>query len=140
MSRQNKVNPGQYTRAGRLSPDDLGRERRLQRGKTASAGVLQGKPGVPQGKKSAWEPPAPSPKVAPSATPGVLKVAAARSVIGVTRLVAGAVKALAKPARKVVGNAKTRASATTATKPTKPTKAPARTGTAPARTPPAAKR
>lgn len=27
MSRQNKVNPGQYTQAGRLTPDDLGRER-----------------------------------------------------------------------------------------------------------------
>lgn len=77
MSRQNKVNPGQYTSAGRLSPDDLGRERRLQRGKAASTGVLQGTPGAPG------------------------------------------------------------AATTTATK---PTKAPARTGNAPARTPPAAKR
>jgi hypothetical protein len=30
MSRRNKVNPGQYTAAGRLSPDDLARERRKQ--------------------------------------------------------------------------------------------------------------
>lgn len=30
MSRQNKVNPGQYTLAGRLTPDDLGRERPRQ--------------------------------------------------------------------------------------------------------------
>jgi len=106
MSRQNKVNPGQYTSAGRLSPDDLGRERQRQRGKTASSGVLQGKPGVPQGKKSAWTTSAPSPTVAPSATPGRLKVAAARTVIGVARLKAGAVKTLTKPARKVVGAGK----------------------------------
>lgn len=30
MSRQNKVNPGQYTLAGRLTPDDLARERPRQ--------------------------------------------------------------------------------------------------------------
>ena len=30
MSRINKVNPGQYTSAGRLTPDDLGRERQKQ--------------------------------------------------------------------------------------------------------------
>lgn len=30
MSRQNKVNPGRYKVAGRLSPDDLGRELRRQ--------------------------------------------------------------------------------------------------------------
>lgn len=45
MSRHNKVNPGQYTKAGRLSPDDLGRQRQRQLGKTASSGVLQGKAG-----------------------------------------------------------------------------------------------
>ena len=27
MSKNNKVNPGQYTQAGRLSPDDAARER-----------------------------------------------------------------------------------------------------------------
>lgn len=32
MSRQNKVNPDHYTRGGRLSPDDLARERRKQGG------------------------------------------------------------------------------------------------------------
>ena len=30
MSRTNKVNPGRYTIAGRLTPDDLGRERQKQ--------------------------------------------------------------------------------------------------------------
>ena len=30
MSRQNKVNPGQYTQAGRLSPDDTAREMKKQ--------------------------------------------------------------------------------------------------------------
>jgi hypothetical protein len=30
MSRQNKVNPGQYTQAGRLAPDDAARERGKQ--------------------------------------------------------------------------------------------------------------
>jgi hypothetical protein len=30
MSRTNKVNPGQYTLAGRLTLDDLGREREKQ--------------------------------------------------------------------------------------------------------------
>jgi hypothetical protein len=31
MSRQNKVNPGTYTQAGRLSPDDTAREMKKQR-------------------------------------------------------------------------------------------------------------
>jgi hypothetical protein len=31
MSKQNKVNPGQYTQAGRLSPDDTAREMKKQR-------------------------------------------------------------------------------------------------------------
>lgn len=30
MSKQNKVNPGQYTQAGRLSPDDAAREMKKQ--------------------------------------------------------------------------------------------------------------
>ena len=39
MSRQNKVNPDHYTIAGRLTPDDLARERQRQRrtGRKASA-------------------------------------------------------------------------------------------------------
>jgi hypothetical protein len=41
MSKRNKVNPGQYTQAGRLSPDDAARERhkspRLQRDARPSA-------------------------------------------------------------------------------------------------------
>ena len=55
MSRQNKVNPGQYTAAGRLTPDDLGREMRRQQAKVA---------GAPRGAaaRPAWEttPPAPA--------------------------------------------------------------------------------
>ena len=31
MSKQNKVNPGTYTQAGRLSPDDTAREAKKQR-------------------------------------------------------------------------------------------------------------
>jgi hypothetical protein len=31
MSKQNKVNPGTYTQAGRLSPDDVAREAKKQR-------------------------------------------------------------------------------------------------------------
>lgn len=31
MSRQNKVNPGNYTQAGRLSQDDVAREMKKQR-------------------------------------------------------------------------------------------------------------
>ena len=31
MSRQNKVNPGQYTQRGRLTPDDAARELKRQR-------------------------------------------------------------------------------------------------------------
>ena len=31
MSKQNKVNPGMYTQAGRLSPDDSAREMKKQR-------------------------------------------------------------------------------------------------------------
>ena len=31
MSRENKVNPGQYTQAGRLTPDDTAREMKKQR-------------------------------------------------------------------------------------------------------------
>jgi hypothetical protein len=31
MSRQNKVNPGKYTQAGRLTPDDTARELKKQR-------------------------------------------------------------------------------------------------------------
>ena len=44
MSRQNKVNPGQYTSAGRLTPDDLGREMRRQQAKVA--GRTQGRRGA----------------------------------------------------------------------------------------------
>ena len=32
MSKRNKVNPGQYTQAGRLSPDDAAREERKAAG------------------------------------------------------------------------------------------------------------
>jgi hypothetical protein len=35
MSKQNKVNPGMYTQAGRLTPDDTARELKKQREATA---------------------------------------------------------------------------------------------------------
>lgn len=41
MSRQNKVNPGNYTQAGRLSQDDAAREMKKQR-ETASPGTTDG--------------------------------------------------------------------------------------------------
>ncbi len=37
MSKRNKVNPGQYTQAGRLSPDDAAREARKTAGQPESA-------------------------------------------------------------------------------------------------------
>jgi hypothetical protein len=48
MSKHNKVNPGQYTQAGRLSPDDSAREHQKQ---THSAPPEQGAvpPRQPQG-------------------------------------------------------------------------------------------
>lgn len=35
MSKDNKVNPGKYTQAGRLSQDDAAREAKKQREKTS---------------------------------------------------------------------------------------------------------
>ena len=54
MSKQNKVNPGMYTQAGRLAPDDAARER-LKQVETASTRQLEGRPhsqlkGTPSGK------------------------------------------------------------------------------------------
>ena len=40
MSRTNKFNPGQYTQAGRLTPDDAAREMKKQR-EAASPGDIQ---------------------------------------------------------------------------------------------------
>jgi hypothetical protein len=37
MSKKNKVNPGQYTQAGRLSPDDAARELRKTQSAATSA-------------------------------------------------------------------------------------------------------
>lgn len=96
MSRQNKVNPGQYTTAGRLSPDDLGRERQRQRDTTT---------GGPQVKKPAWETSSPSPKSTPIPKPTRAEVAAARAVLGLSRVAVGAVQALTTAARKVAGAA-----------------------------------
>ena len=44
MSRQNKVNPGLYTQAGRLSPDDAARERRKRKKGAASKRAHRAKP------------------------------------------------------------------------------------------------
>ena len=46
MSRQNKVNPGQYTQRGRLTPDDTARELVRQRTVISSQDKHQGRPGV----------------------------------------------------------------------------------------------
>ena len=46
MSRHNKVNPGQYTQRGRLTPDDSARELVRQRTAIASQDKHQGRPGV----------------------------------------------------------------------------------------------
>jgi hypothetical protein len=43
MSKQNKVNPGTYTQAGRLSPDDAARER-IKQVDAASTRQLEGRP------------------------------------------------------------------------------------------------
>lgn len=43
MSKQNKVNPGAYTQAGRLSPDDAARER-MKQVDNASTRRLEGRP------------------------------------------------------------------------------------------------
>ena len=44
MSKQNKVNPGMYTQAGRLTPDDTAREMKKQRGLSSSAKAEPQKP------------------------------------------------------------------------------------------------
>ena len=46
MSRNNKVNPGQYTQRGRLTPDDAARELVRQRTAIASQDKHQGRPGA----------------------------------------------------------------------------------------------
>ena len=100
MSRQNKVNPGQYTAAGRLTPDDLGREMRRQQAKVTAA---------PRdaATRPAWEttPPAPARpgRRRKTAAPGRAKVAAAHAVIGVTRAAAGAAKAASRAVARAVG-------------------------------------
>jgi hypothetical protein len=124
MSRQNKVNPGQYTSAGRLSPDDLGRERQRQAGKATM--------GDRSNERPAWETSSPSSKGKTVRQPGRMKVAAARTVIGVTRATAGAVKAVTGAAKRVVGTRSTRPSGPIA-RIRKIAKAPSRTRKAPAR-------
>lgn len=73
MSRQNKVNPGHYTRAGRLDPDELGSERRRQRSAAKAPHARKNTPPV-------WETTAPAVKVATTAAPKRLTAAAARTV------------------------------------------------------------
>ena len=56
MSRQNKVNPSQYQIAGRLTPDDLARERVKQRNVTAPADAMpQGDAALPAKAEGARE-------------------------------------------------------------------------------------
>ncbi len=99
MSRQNKVNPGLYKTAGRLSTDDLGRELRRQRKPVVEA---------PTAKRPVWETTPPAPKVAGTRATarkpaGRAKVAAARAAIGVTRVTARGVKAVTGAARRAIG-------------------------------------
>ena len=47
MSRHNKVNPDHYTLAGRLSPDDLARERRKQSESMMGRGRRRGQKATP---------------------------------------------------------------------------------------------
>ena len=114
MSRQNKVNPGQYTSAGRLSPDDLGRELRRQNGKATSAAG-------PQAERPAWETRQPSIRLArkarPPARPRRAKAAADRTVIGATHVTARGAKTPTGAAKKVVakGTGPTRGTTRTAT-------------------------
>jgi hypothetical protein len=49
MSKKNKVNPGQYTQAGRLSPDDTARERAKQELPGASGRTGSGQKAVHPG-------------------------------------------------------------------------------------------
>jgi len=49
MSKRNKTNPGQYTQAGRLSPDDAARERGRQVVPVASPRSGRGQKAVPTG-------------------------------------------------------------------------------------------
>lgn len=47
MSKKNKVNPGQYTQAGRLSPDDAARElRKTQPSERSDGGRKAAEPGI----------------------------------------------------------------------------------------------
>lgn len=50
MSRENRVNPGTYTQAGRLRPDDAGREYAKQRQSMMSSGVG----GHPKSRAEGW--------------------------------------------------------------------------------------
>jgi len=117
-------------------PDDAGAAPSLTESSSGDGAQRPRRTGVHEEKKPAWETSSPSVEIAPSATPGRLKVAAARTVVGVTRMTAGAVKTPTNAAKKVVG-AGARAPATTAKK---PARASARTGNAPANTAPPAKR
>ena len=58
MSRQNKVNPDHYKVAGRLSTDDLARERQATRRTAPSAGA-KGKPAAGAAKRAAKPPQSP---------------------------------------------------------------------------------
>jgi hypothetical protein len=49
MSKRNKVNPGQYTQAGRLAPDDAARERAKQDTSVASEQSGDGQKTAPAG-------------------------------------------------------------------------------------------
>lgn len=129
MSRQNKVNPGQYTGAGRLSPDDLGRQRRAQAGTRIS--TRTSKADRPMWEKTAAHSPSTTPPASRGASGGA-KVAAAKAVVSVTRATAGAVKSVTRAARHAIGVQPTtkRASAPRAPRASSAAPAGSRTGVA----------
>ena len=76
MSRLNKVNPGQYTQAGRLSPDDAAREQRKTRSTAASE---RSGSGQLAGRASRNRATAAKKDTAPAPRPGSRAAAASRS-------------------------------------------------------------
>lgn len=83
MSRRNKVNPGRYKVAGRLSPDDLGRERRRQQHLPASGEHDVRRPPLPFWQ--ATDPNPPLENVPPRPVADTVRTAKAPSRPGRTR-------------------------------------------------------
>ena len=127
MSRHNKVNPGQYTQRGRLTPDDSARELVRQRTAIASQDKYQGRPGAGpwQGatgtpvnddnddneEPAGQEEEASAPEAKPRKT-----ARTATKTGGATKSAGGPKKAPEKQARKSVAKTAAKTAATTAAK------------------------